>query len=615
MSSPGGATRRRRGEPVDRRKTRFFLAGIAVLWLGADWPIHDLAERYLYHVHMEQHMLFTLVAPALLIAGMPPWLLRRLPATRSPSRTAFGFLTKPIVALILFNSVLLFVHWPAVVALSVSSEWAHFGLHLLLVSTALVMWWPVMSPLPEYPALPAPGQMLYLFLQSLAPTIPASFLTFGDHLLYPVYGTFPRIWGISALSDQLLAGLIMKLVGGAILWVFITAIFFRWYREEHRGEGWDASRYRDVEHDDPRGADPMTDQMTNEKPAAAPEPDAHPETRQGLLLPILIPLGSFAIIGVVLFGFSRVLLSITPHAATAVALIVAVSVMVVAIVVASRQRLSNGSLFSMVGSIAGIAMLAGGLAIVTIGAGEEEGGGGPQVVTLAAPKGAAATGFDPTSLSVVANAPIELDFTNQDPGIQHNVVIFGEDPADNPDAKEVFSGALVTGAAEVKYDVPPLTPGTFFFHCAVHPTTMFGTIDSAEGGGERRWRRWWRRNHRGGQGSGLRHGSDRSHGRTADDPDVRQRGCRYPAQHRDLQRRLPVRGPVPGHAVPRDRHRGVSDPDARRGDVLLPLRRPPHDERLGGGRSGRGIGSRRRTTAGRHRRVRPVRLSLRQHPC
>ena len=114
----------------------------------------------------------------------------------------------------------------------------------------------------------------------------------------------------------------------------------------------------------------MTDQMTNEKPAAAPEPDEHPETRQGLLLPILIPLGSFAIIGVVLFGFSRVLLSITPHAATAVALIVAVSVMVVAIVVASRQRLSNGSLFSMVGSIAGIAMLAGGLAIVTIGAGE-----------------------------------------------------------------------------------------------------------------------------------------------------------------------------------------------------------------------------------------------------
>ena len=63
-------------------------------------------------------------------------------------------------------------------------------------------------------------------------------------------------------------------------------------------------------------------------------------------------------------------------------------------------------------------------------------------------------------------------------------MIFSEDPADNPDAEELFSGELVTGAADVKYDVPPLAPGTFFFHCVVHPTTMIGTIDSAEGGGE-----------------------------------------------------------------------------------------------------------------------------------
>ena len=68
---------RETGEAVDRRRTRFFVGGVAVLWIGADWPIHDLAERYLYHVHMVQHMLFTLVAPALLIAGMPAWLLRR----------------------------------------------------------------------------------------------------------------------------------------------------------------------------------------------------------------------------------------------------------------------------------------------------------------------------------------------------------------------------------------------------------------------------------------------------------------------------------------------------------------------------------------------------------
>ena len=239
---------RETGEAVERRRTRFFLAGIAVLWIGADWPIHDLAERSLYFVHMIQHLLFTLVAPPILIAGMPAWLLRRFLRPKAVA-TVFRFLSRPLVALIAFNSALLFVHWPAVVSLSVRSEWSHFGLHVMLVSTALLMWWPVMSPLPEFPALPAPGQMLYLFLQSLAPTIPASFLTFGSRVLYPVYATFPRIWGIGAKTDQLMAGLIMKLVGGAILWAFIQVIFFRWYRQEHRQEGWDASRYRDVEQE------------------------------------------------------------------------------------------------------------------------------------------------------------------------------------------------------------------------------------------------------------------------------------------------------------------------------------------------------------------------------
>ena len=235
------------GEATPIRRKRFFVIGIGVLFVGASWPIHDLAEGYLYSVHMVQHMLFTLVAPPLLIAGMPAWLMRRFLRPPWVARM-FRFVTMPIVALALFNGALLFVHWPAVVTLSVTSGWAHFGLHVLLVFTALAMWWPVMSTLPEYPALSPPGQMIYLFFQSLAPTIPASFLTFGDHPLYHVYATFPRIWGLGALDDQMIAGLIMKLIGGAILWGFIATIFFRWYAREH-DQDWDASRYRDVEHE------------------------------------------------------------------------------------------------------------------------------------------------------------------------------------------------------------------------------------------------------------------------------------------------------------------------------------------------------------------------------
>jgi putative membrane protein len=233
------------GVPTPRRVRRLFLAGMGVLFVGSLWPIHDLAERYLYSAHMLQHLLYTLVAAPLLVAGIPAWLWRRALVPR-PVRVAWRFLTRPVPALILFNGVLLFTHWPAVVAASVGSELTHFGLHCLLVGSAIVMWWPIVSPLPEMPPLSPPAQMLYLFLQSLAPTIPASFLTFGHTLLYPVYGTFPRIWGVDALNDQLMAGLIMKLLGGAILWVVIGVVFFRWADRE-QNEGWDALQWRDVD--------------------------------------------------------------------------------------------------------------------------------------------------------------------------------------------------------------------------------------------------------------------------------------------------------------------------------------------------------------------------------
>jgi len=230
-----------------RRRTILFSVGIGLLWFASDYPMHDLAEGYLYSMHMVQHMAFTLVAAPFLIAGIPAWMWRTVLSPR-PVFVLFRFLTRPVVALIVFNGLLLFTHWPAMVEASVGSELTHFALHVLIVGSAIVMWWPVMSPLVELPALTPPGQMLYLFAQSITPTVPASFLTFGHTLLYPVYGTFPRIWGMSALTDQLLAGLVMKIVGGLILWGFIATIFFRWHAREER-DGWDALALRHVERD------------------------------------------------------------------------------------------------------------------------------------------------------------------------------------------------------------------------------------------------------------------------------------------------------------------------------------------------------------------------------
>ncbi|HEY7477067.1 MAG TPA: cytochrome c oxidase assembly protein [Actinomycetota bacterium] len=237
----------RTGEATPRRRKVLFLTGIGLLWLVSDWPMHDLAEQRLYAAHMVQHMVYTLVAAPLIVTGVPAWLWRSI-LSPAPLHTVFRFLTRPLVALLLFNGVLLLTHWPAVVTASVGSELTHFLLHVLVVVSAMIMWWPVVSPLPELPALSPPGQMLYLFLQSLAPTIPASFLTFGRSPLYHVYEAFPRIWGITALNDQLMAGLIMKLIGGFILWGVIAAVFFRWAARE-QAEDWDEVRWGKVDRE------------------------------------------------------------------------------------------------------------------------------------------------------------------------------------------------------------------------------------------------------------------------------------------------------------------------------------------------------------------------------
>ena len=200
-------------------------------------------------MHMVQHMLFTLVAAPILIAGMPAWMLRDAAARPGSCARSGGSSRGPLVALVVFNGVLLFTHWPAVVEASVGSAPLHFSLHVLIVFSALVMWWPVMSPLPEMPPLLARrGRCSTCSSSRSRPTIPASFLTFGHQPLYPIYATFPRIWGMNALTDQLVAGLIMKLVGGMILWGVIAAIFFRWGAREER-EGFDALAYRDVERE------------------------------------------------------------------------------------------------------------------------------------------------------------------------------------------------------------------------------------------------------------------------------------------------------------------------------------------------------------------------------
>jgi putative membrane protein len=231
-----------------RKQKILFTAGVLTLWLAVDWPMDELADHYLFSAHMVQHMVIALVAPPLLLMGMPAWLLRRLLSPK-PVFKAVRWATRPVVGFLAFNAMFALLHWPALMNETLRSEPVHFLVHLMVLVTALMMWWPVVDPLPELSRLSDPAKMFYLFLQSILPTVPASFLTFAHHPIYTFYTTVPRIWGMSVVVDQMVAGLLMKIVGGLLLWTVIAVMFFRWYAREENGNVVEQVSWEDFERE------------------------------------------------------------------------------------------------------------------------------------------------------------------------------------------------------------------------------------------------------------------------------------------------------------------------------------------------------------------------------
>jgi putative membrane protein len=229
-----GPYRRRHGHPpASPWQVLSFSGALLVLLLVLNGPVHDLSDYYLFSMHMVQHLVLTLIFPPLLLAGIPTWLLR--PLLLQPGVLGLGrFLTRPVVAAVLFSISIAVWHLPFFYDLMMRSHEVHIATHLLFMVTATLMWWPVMGPAPELPRLPNGVAMLYLFLVGIPMQIVAALITFADQVLYPWYSVAPRTWGLSPLDDQQLGGLLMWIPGN--LWLFgaIGVLFFRWAREDEQ---------------------------------------------------------------------------------------------------------------------------------------------------------------------------------------------------------------------------------------------------------------------------------------------------------------------------------------------------------------------------------------------
>jgi putative membrane protein len=228
---------RRSGTPAEelRPRTVSYLVGLLTLWIAADWPLGPLGAGYLVSVHTLQYLLFTMVVPPLLLFGLHPAMLRAVLRRRGMSRVAELF-TRPLIAFVIFNTVLVATHMPSFVDGVKVTQIGSFAVDMAWLAAGLLFWWQVLGPLPELRPMGYPGRILFLLANVFIPTVPASFLTFADYPLYVVYELAPRVSGLSAVQDQQIAGLTMKIGGGLLIFGTASVLFFRWYLREKQEE-------------------------------------------------------------------------------------------------------------------------------------------------------------------------------------------------------------------------------------------------------------------------------------------------------------------------------------------------------------------------------------------
>ena len=201
-----------------------FLSGLGWLWIALASPL-DVFNGFLLTAHMLQHMILMMVAPPFILLGAPliP-VVRGLPrfAAREfagpllnwPVAKRLGtIVTNPAIAWLLMGIAMFAWHIPGFYELALRSSSWHQLEHGCFVFTALLFWWPVVQPWPSRGQWPRWAMIPYLLVADLQNTVLSAILAFSDRVLYPSYSVTPRLFGLSALEDQVAAGAIMWVAG------------------------------------------------------------------------------------------------------------------------------------------------------------------------------------------------------------------------------------------------------------------------------------------------------------------------------------------------------------------------------------------------------------------
>lgn len=235
----------RGGRPVPLWRQAFFLAALVVLAVAYVSPLDGLADELL-SFHMVQHLLIMDVAALLFVLGLTGPVMQPLLAMR-------GFrwlrhLANPVVALVVWATLLYIWHIPALYqAATFDSDLVHALQHVCFFSAGIAFWMALLGPLPKPAWFGAAAGAGFVFGLRLVGAVLANVLMWSGSALYDRYAPTEAERGISALSDQGTAGVVMMLESTVVTLAVLTWLLLRWARyDTERQELLDLAHERGV---------------------------------------------------------------------------------------------------------------------------------------------------------------------------------------------------------------------------------------------------------------------------------------------------------------------------------------------------------------------------------
>ncbi|MEM9026111.1 MAG: cytochrome c oxidase assembly protein [Verrucomicrobiota bacterium] len=215
-----------------RREIWAFYTSLIISYLTVASPLDQIGEQFLFSAHMIQHMLLVYVCPPLAIVGLPAWLTDEF--FRNPiCRRVFGFLFNPVAGGLIFSATYTIWHIPGLYEWALQDKTVHIIEHLTMYVTGWMMLWGFFSRSRVLPVSPYGVRMIAVFLLMVAQLPVFAFLTLSDTVLYPTYEWAPRIIpGFTAIQDQVLGGLIMKVSNMFFSIITFCVVFYIWVQKE-----------------------------------------------------------------------------------------------------------------------------------------------------------------------------------------------------------------------------------------------------------------------------------------------------------------------------------------------------------------------------------------------